>query len=550
MLGVFRKYYQPGALFISTFTIASIFSALGVDPHHHGIMFKPAFDVAHGHMLFRDTFTQYGALTTLLQAWALQLFGDYLLVIQIQTAFFYGLISLCLYYIWLKILPRWLTIISVVIWLLLAPYYRTLMPFVPWSSVPALLFQMLSLLLVLDALSKKSHIIMMLAGGLAVLTFWCRQPVGVFHCASLFFFLTTIPLITGQSWKEAMIDCAFFVTGVIVASLPFFAWLTLNGALTDMYLQSIKAAIFFGTTTYQTESYSLFVNILMALLAYEEKISHFYTPWSILPLICLCLLFILVVKRWRDRDSIKSHLPLYGLLLVSVASWMQYYPVPCLRHLYWAATPMIGVFSYGVWKLCEWLFAKQKKLQVIIICIVLTFIFKDQIDAGIFNGSIKLSILKTKIEAPMVLRGMYTTSVSAVKYKEIDRSFRDAIMKNSYLLNLTSDALYLTFIGPQKNFHPMYIDWGKYNDFIYPDFQKQRSAFIKGAKPLLLSIEGEDIPDWNCIEVFDMVTERKRSFGYGQSHKLALYGFPGSSNTYGCYDISTAEGNLMNKQYY
>lgn len=533
MKAIVKKYYQPVALFVLTLTVASFFSVLGVDPHHHGIMFKPAFDVAHGQMLFRDTFTQYGALTTLLQAWALRIFGDYLVVIQIQTAVFYGLISLCLYYLWLKILPQWLTTASVLIWLLLAPYYRNIMPFVPWSSVPALFLQLFSLILLLRALCKQSRLMIILAGSFAVLTFWCRQPVGVFHCASLSFFLATTPLITGQEWKKAMTDCAFFLAGIVAASVPFFVWLALNGAFHDMYLQSIKAALFFGTTTYQSESHNLFINILMSLLAYEVKSSHFYTPWSILPLVCLCLLAMLAVKRWRNRDSVNIHLPLYGLLLVSMASWMQYYPVPCLRHLYWAASPMIGLFSYGAWQLCKLCITEKKSLRILIVCLVLAFVFKGQIETSIFTGLIKIGIYKTKIEEPKVLRGMYTTPLWAAKFKTITTSLNNAINKNfnSYLVNLSSDALYLTFIGPQNNFHPMYISWGKYNDFIYPDFRKRRDEFINTKHPLLLSYEGEKIPGWSCVNVFDVMDERelKRSYDYKYSHKLALYRFTGNN---------------------
>jgi hypothetical protein len=200
MKAIIAKYYQPFLLFVLTLTVASIFLALDVDPHHQGIMLKPAIDVAHGQMLFRDTFFQYGALTTLFQAWALRIFGDYLIVIQIETAVFYGLISLCLYYLWLNILPRWLTTISVLIWLFIAPYF--IYTFIPWSSVPALFFQLFSLLLIFHALRKQSRLMLILAGGVAVLAFWCRQTVGVFHCASLAFFLATSPLITGQQWEK------------------------------------------------------------------------------------------------------------------------------------------------------------------------------------------------------------------------------------------------------------------------------------------------------------------------------------------------------------
>lgn len=531
MKALITKYFQPVALFILTVTVASFFSMLGVDPHHQGIMFKPAFDVAHGQMLFRDTFTQYGALTTLLQAWALRIFGDYLVVIQIQTAVFYGLISLCLYCLWLKILPQWLTTASVLIWLLLAPYFRTIMPFVPWSSVLSLFFQLFSLIIVLRALCKQSRPMMILAGSVAVLTFWCRQPVGVFHCASLVFFLSTTPLITGEKWKKAITDCAFFVAGMVAASLPFFVWLALNGALHDMYLQSIKGAFFFGTTTYQSESYNLFTNILMALLAYETKSSHFYTPWSTLPLACLCILAMLAVERWRNRGSVNSHLPLYGLLLVSMSSWMQYYPVPCLRHLYWAATPMIGVFSYGVWQICKLCVTEKERLCIIIVCLVLIFVYKSEIETSIFTGQIKIAIFKTKIEEPKVLRGMYATPLSAAKYKTISMSLNNAIVKNAtpYLVNLSSDALYLTFIGPQHNFHPMYISWGEYNDFIYPDYQRIRDEFINTKRPIVLRKDGEDISGWSCVDVFDVIDQREQLYYYGYARKLALYQFTGNN---------------------
>ncbi|MCS6273708.1 MAG: hypothetical protein H2169_05070, partial [Opitutus sp.] len=46
------------------------FAAIGVDSHHDGIMLKPAMDVLSGQVLFRDTFSQYGPLTTYFQALA------------------------------------------------------------------------------------------------------------------------------------------------------------------------------------------------------------------------------------------------------------------------------------------------------------------------------------------------------------------------------------------------------------------------------------------------------------------------------------------------
>ena len=536
MKSFIAKYYQPVILFVLTLTVASIFSALNVDPHHQGNMFKPAFDVAHGQMLFRDTFTFYGALTTLLQAWALRIFGDYLIVIQIETAFFYGLISVCLYYLWINILPRWLTTISVVIWLFLAPYLKYIAAtFLPWSSVYALFFQLFSLILVLRALREQSRLMIMLAGVVAILTFWCRQPVGIFHCASLIFFLATTPLIDGQPWKSAMKDCAFFIAGIVVASAPFFVWLYLNGAIHDMYLQSIKAAFLLGGQISDvqfapnaTPSHNLLVRIIMALFAFNA----FHQPtllWTLLPIVCLSLLAMLAVKRWRNCSSVKNDLPLYGLLLVSMASWMQYYPFPCIRHCYWAATPMIGLFSYGAWQLCSF---KKKNIQIIIVCLILASVFGYNIGTRIYYGYRKIAVFNKKIEEPKVLRGMYVQASDVIIFKAVSRSLNDAVKRNSphYLVNMTWDPLYLTFIGPQKNFHPMHGSFDLWNINIYPDYRRLRAEFINTKHPVVLWYEGRNIPGWTCVDLLHI-----QDIGYFINYKdyraLALYRYTGNNET-------------------
>jgi hypothetical protein len=58
-----------------TVAVFTPFARLGIDPHHDGIMLKPALDVLAGETLFRDTFSQYGLGTTYMQAAALWLFG-------------------------------------------------------------------------------------------------------------------------------------------------------------------------------------------------------------------------------------------------------------------------------------------------------------------------------------------------------------------------------------------------------------------------------------------------------------------------------------------
>jgi hypothetical protein len=549
MKGIIVKYYQPVVVFILTLTVASLFAIIGIDPCHHGIMFKPAFDVAHGQMLFRDTFTQYGALTTLLQACALRIFGDYLVVIQIETAVFYGLISVCLWYLWLHILPQWLATISVLIWLLLSPYFVGF--FLPWSSVYALFFQLFSLFLLLYAVREESRPMIMLAGNVAVLTFWCRQPVGVFHCSSLVFFLATSPLMTGRQWKNAITDCAFFIVGIVAASMPFFVWFAINGAIHDMYLQSIKAAFFFGNTylyCYGPGSYNVFKGILLSLLGHLPWHQDFFyqfpmtSPiWGLLPLVCLSLLALLIIKRHHNCNNAGNHLTIYGILLVSLASWPQYYPFADMIHCYYAATPMIGVFCYSAWRLC---IHKQKGIQFLILFLILVSVFGYDIEKRISIGLRKINI-KTEFQEPKVLRGMYeipnkseilkvmpdmySILNEAETYNDISTALNNALKRNPfpYLVNLSSDALYLTFLGPQKNYHPMYINWNgwnNYNDFIYPDFKNRTNEFINKKHPLILWYEGISIPGWTCIDIFNLMDADQKSKKL-HGRRLALYRF-------------------------
>ena len=71
--------------------VTSYFAHLDPDRHHDSILFEPAVYVAASLSLFKDTFTQYGALTAYLQAGAIAIFAEYLIVFRLQAAFFLSL---------------------------------------------------------------------------------------------------------------------------------------------------------------------------------------------------------------------------------------------------------------------------------------------------------------------------------------------------------------------------------------------------------------------------------------------------------------------------
>src|SRR3954468_13220014 len=92
-------YFIAGGLALLLWCWLIPFARIGVDPHHDGIMLKPALDVLAGQTLFRDTFMQYGALTCYLQVVALWI-QPTLLCLKLMTAAAYVATLLVLYATW------------------------------------------------------------------------------------------------------------------------------------------------------------------------------------------------------------------------------------------------------------------------------------------------------------------------------------------------------------------------------------------------------------------------------------------------------------------
>ena len=135
---ILSKYIYSLCLFTAILFVAGYFARMDPDWHHDGILFKPAVDVASGLSLFRETFSQYGALTTYLQAAALKIFGKHLVVIRYESVLFLGLIGIVFFAIFRRLVPDLVAVLSVLVWLFMAPYF--VMTFLPWSSIFSLFF--------------------------------------------------------------------------------------------------------------------------------------------------------------------------------------------------------------------------------------------------------------------------------------------------------------------------------------------------------------------------------------------------------------------------
>jgi 4-amino-4-deoxy-L-arabinose transferase-like glycosyltransferase len=469
-----------------------------VDPHHDGIMFKPALDVSTGSMLFRDTFTQYGALTTIIQAASLAIFGKYLITIKFVTVFFYGLISIFLYLIFKRILPKVLVFTVLIIWIFLAPFY--ILTFLPWSSVYALFFQLLGVWFLLIAFENKLCKLIFIAGASISLAFWCRQPVGILTFVAVIAYFVYL-FISKQINTLVLKKYIFlFLIGNLLIGIIFFTWLVANHALIDWWKQSILLPILWAMGQHAPLSIANSVINTSEVSGIGIAISNdrgiYIINSGIFPYLVRIIIYgwPLLLTWIFIKNSKRPFIVL--LVFVSLVSGFQIFPAHDIRHCYWGFTPMLGLIALLIFQLVNDYFVHNFKISGKVIEYLSIFIFL-LIFSPLFNIYMKegLKKINTKyllVEQPAVLKNMRLTKDEVLFYKDIYQKIEDYFSdcpKGNVITR--GDALYLTFDTKIKNFHPMYVNWGYLNKLIYPDYPGQLSKYIAIHKPLIL----EFMPD-------------------------------------------------------
>jgi hypothetical protein len=469
--------FQVVFLFLLTVFISGYFSFYGVEPHHHGIMLKPAYDMNHGLMLFRDSFTQYGALTSILQFFALHIFGNHLIVINLLTALFYGLVVVFLWLSWSLFLPPILATVSCLIWLFLAPYFLPDYFFLPWSSVYSLFFQLVTTYTFLRYLKSRENVWQISAGVAAALTFWARQPVGFFMIGSilLFIFISKI-----KKYKSCNLF-PFFISYMLVHSI-FLSWLFTNKALDAWYYQTIKFPFLWTQSLVKT--HIPFSQVVVSLLPNPlPATNQILSLWAVLPLIMICMGYVLLISK----DKSKQHVMFLFGIVISLSSWLQYYPVSDIRHLYWAATPMIGFTIYSIWQQT----GVYKKYALF--CLICFLLFAPDIFYRLQYGRRKIieTASYVSLTKPAILSGM---KVKISEKKEYEKAM-DAVEQyekkypHTFITTTARDALYSMFDGKSINCSAFTVNWNWKT--IDESLEKKYSQAMKGCidryKPLVFS---------------------------------------------------------------
>lgn len=499
----FQLHRRALAIFIFALLWFGIFAPLGIDPHHDGVMIKPAVDVAGGAMIFRDTFSQYGALSTWIQAAAVKIFGAELLVIKLLSVLFYAGSIVLIDRIWRRFLTPAFAWINLILCFGLAP--ELIVTFHPWSSIYALFFMLLATELLLDFLESEKSGPLFAAGVAAAAAFLCRHPCGVITIAAG---TASLLLLCARPDKLHRVPgaLAIYLGGVAALILPFAVLLTATGSWHDYIQQCVIYVAGFvherggGGFDFQKLSNSLFpIGSLFGLL------DIFF---SLLPLIVITMLLLSVRSIIHRRDTSLRRQLLAAVLLLGIGSWHQYYPVPCVRHVYWAALPMFGAYVLLMQMIRQLRWRPPARWALLLAAALL---ITPPVVIRLVAGALRLNGATARVYVSIPgIRGMLLFPSEAAAMEAISSAFnrQPAELRERGLFNHTNDGLFSIIARDAGYPRPMFVNWER---GVYPDYPERARDFVAAKRPVVLTTEpGDQLPFPGYFNDLEFVWNEKR----------------------------------------
>ena len=485
-----KKYLAPSLLFIAGFIFFGFYSLLGFDLHHDGIMFKAAVDVAAGKVPFRETFCQYGILTPLLQGAFIKIFGAELLVLKLLTAAFYAA-SLAVFD---KICCRFIEkskwgyrALAIAMYFLLSA--DCCVTSHPWASVYALFFILLAIEYTLRFCEedKNETKYAVYSGLCAGIMFGLRQPCGL--TAILSGALLTWIFYSWNKNKAAKYAAGFFSAAAalfIVYALMISYW----NAWHDYWIQTWSHALSFAVKRGSgTGTYSDFVINFFPFVTGDRGFIDII--FAFFPLITLGMLGYMFLKgEWKNNISMVC------VILFALGAWHQYYPVPCMRHLYWAAVPMMIVF---IWSISKFI-THGKAKGIIAVCVLLLILLMPMLFRGYF-GARRINTAANRVTSSVSgIRGLLLFAHEK-RIAEIMHNINFVLppeLKQRGVFNHTPDGIWSIILPPCRDFkHPMFCRLG---DEIYPDYDNEAFRYCLEKRPVVISSVWQSLPEYTLIQ--------------------------------------------------
>lgn len=488
---------------VCSYSVVYHFATLGMDAHHDGFMFKIALDLAHGKVLYRDTFTQYGILPSYIQALFILIFGERVLSIRIATVIVYVITFVLNYLIWKRYVKRGLALALNAVALFMAPYYSMDNWFLPWPSVYSLMFTMLGVYCYILYAENKKALFLFACGLCSVCAFLCRQPVGLVLVIAFYLMQFIFLWIFPGNKKTIFKECWIYTLTLCAMILIFIIYLFISDSVGDYWIQDIKFMAKFGISMSAGSDVELSVmiwNFIVSLVnCLLGKIWTGEYVWGLLALICVAQFFLKVLRCKEKKEVNLEDRCVLMLNMYACASWHQYFPVPCVRHCYWGAFPMLGVVLYGLVTLCKTKYDGKNKRKNMVIYATAMLLFLVITGQVLWNRGTAI-ISKSEMNFEYVedsgydfLDGLKLSEEQWQFYYTMHKAIKSAVEETGKeVMNYSPHAYFAVFNN--DNYYKQYINWG---NTMYSDYEEIAQKYIEENEPVIIAASGMDIKDYH-----------------------------------------------------
>lgn len=484
-----KKFAVPAGLFLAGFVFFGFYSLLGIDFHHDGIMFKAAVDAANGAAVFKGSFSQYGILPPLLQGLAVRIFGAELIVLKLLTAVFYGLALVVYDCVWKRFFTTKETkyrVFYILLYFLLSA--DCCVTAHPWASVYALLFQLVTILLTLKFFeSSKLDMRYAAASGVAAaVVFGFRQPCGL--TTILAAILISI-IAYSRDRRAAQRFAGAFSAGLFAVLAVYAIAITCWGAWHDYWIQTWVNAFTFAVK--RGAGNGSWGDVVINFFPFVTGDRGFVDAiFAVFPLVTLGLL-----ARVFLTGSWKENIPLVAVMIYSLGAWHQYYPVPCMRHLYWASVPMMGVFVYAVKELIQKGGVRGRVLAAVLFIILL---FPVSFRTYFACRRIKGISSRETADIPGV-RGLYLfrhEKQLCTIFHTLGKELPPKVAARG-VFNHTPDGIWSVMLPDCGWRHPLFC---RVAETAYPEYDREAFRFCLDRKPVVISTTWQSLPGYALVQ--------------------------------------------------
>jgi hypothetical protein len=205
---------------------------------------------------------------------------------------------------------------------------------------------------------------------------------------------------------------------------------------------------------------------------YQDEYYFFNTFFALMPLGAMVMLYFSCRRGILDGpQAMKEELPFIALLVLGLGSWHQYYPVPCVRHLFWGGAPLFGAYLLMLYRLFE----RRNfvgKLGALILVVVLLLAFYPRF-WGIFN---RLEFNERQASTVSGIRGIRLNNYERgiVDMVDITNKLPAPLLRNG-VVNWSESSLF-TLMLPCSGFKDRQFYRGDF--YPYPDYDQKVAEYI------------------------------------------------------------------------